>query len=155
MPNFGGNFMNIDYAMIRENIARFNKENAETRVKELNDLNLGDTFDGASVSSLYGDNSYEAIPNDTTTSNSSFGRLDFGGMDFGFKKLVFGNLNIGKGSINISDDSIKALKSEDFNMTPNLNLTHLKIKLLLMRFKYVIGGLVIVGGYFAYKKFKK
>jgi len=147
--------MNIDYAMIRENIARFNKENAETRVKELNDLNLGDTFDGASVSSLYGDNSYEAIPNDTTTSNSSFGRLDFGGMDFGFKKLVFGNLNIGKGSINISDDSIKALKSEDFNMTPNLNLTHLKIKLLLMRFKYVIGGLVIVGGYFAYKKFKK
>jgi len=155
MPNFGGNFMNIDYAKIRENIARFNKENAETRVKELNDLNLGDTFDGASVSSLYGDNSYEAIPNDTTTSNSSFGRLDFGGMDFGFKKLVFGNLNIGKGSINISDDSIKALKSEDFNMTPNLNLTHLKIKLLLMRFKYVIGGLVIVGGYFAYKKFKK
>lgn len=155
MPNFGGNFMNIDYAKIRENIARFNKENAETRVKELNDLNLGDTFDGASVSSLYGDNSYEAIPNDTTTSNSSFGRLDFGGMDFGFKKLVFGNLNIGKGSINISDDSIKALNNGSLNMTPNLNLTQLRIKLLLMRFKYVIGIGVIVGGYFTYKKYIK
>ena len=147
--------MNIDYAKIRENIARFNKENAETRVKELNDLNLGDTFDGASVSSLYGDNSYEAIPNDTTTSNSSFGRLDFGGMDFGFKKLVFGNLNIGKGSINISDDSIKALNNGSLNMTPNLNLTQLRIKLLLMRFKYVIGIGVIVGGYFTYKKYIK
>jgi len=152
MLNFGGNFLNIDLYEINRKAQELREEQAKTQKTELDDLNLGNTVDGSSVSSTYVDDN---ILGYIANSSNSFGIFDFGGMDFGFKNLKIGNLDIGKGSVNISDESIKALKSGNLNMTPNLNLTNLKIKLLLMRFKYVIGGIVIVGGYFAYKKFKK